>query len=226
MECENKGIKLIHIFENEWNNKNDIIKSKLKHILNINNTLPKIYARKCIVKKIISTEKDLFLLKNHIQGKDVSSIRYGLFYNDLLISVMTFTKPNISKGNSSKIGIFELNRFCNDINYNVIGSFGKLLKSFIMEYNPLEIFTYANRRYTSKYHNVYTKNNFSEIQPSPPNYYYTNDYKNLLNRFNFTKHKILQMGGNPSISEWENMKLFGYDRIWDCGNLKYILKLQ
>ena len=27
---------------------------------------------------------------------------------------------------------------------------------------------------------------------------------------------------NPKLSEWENMKKNKYDRIWDCGNLKYI----
>ena len=27
---------------------------------------------------------------------------------------------------------------------------------------------------------------------------------------------------DESLSEWENMKLNGYDRIWDCGNYVFM----
>jgi hypothetical protein len=46
-----------------------------------------------------------------------------------------------------------------------------------------------------------------------------------LHRYNFTKYKIIKMGGYPDKSEWENMKIMGYDRIWDCGHLKYEMNI-
>jgi hypothetical protein len=40
---------------------------------------------------------------------------------------------------------------------------------------------------------------------------------------NFQKHKLAKIIKvfDPNLTEWENMQLNGYDRIWDCGNLKY-----
>jgi len=29
---------------------------------------------------------------------------------------------------------------------------------------------------------------------------------------------------DPALTEWENMQLNGYDRIWDCGNRVYTWK--
>lgn len=51
--CEAKGIQLIHIFEDEWLYKQDIVKSRLKNILGL--TQNKIWARKCEI-KIVDTK--------------------------------------------------------------------------------------------------------------------------------------------------------------------------
>ena len=40
-------------------------------------------------------------------------------------------------------------------------------------------------------------------------------------RFNYTKGKLIKMGYDANKTEWDIMKEIGYDRIWDCGNLKY-----
>ena len=57
-----------------------------------------------------------------------------------------------------------------------------------------------------------------------PNYWYIKN-GNRYYRYNFRKnilHKKLEIfDGN--ISEWENMKVNGYDRIWDCGSFKFEL---
>ena len=39
------------------------------------------------------------------------------------------------------------------------------------------------------------------------------------------KHEIGELRYyNPDITEYQNMLNNGYDRIWDCGNKKYITK--
>jgi len=40
----------------------------------------------------------------------------------------------------------------------------------------------------------------------------------------FQKHKLEKMLDtfNPNLTEFENMKMNGYDRIWDCGNVKFV----
>lgn len=219
--CYDNNIRLIHVFEDDWLFKKDIVKSKIKHILN-KSSGNKYYARKCIIKEVDSTIKNYFLDQNHIQGNDKSSINLGCYYNGLLVSVMTFSKPNITKGYKFKTDdIYELSRFATLKNDIGIGMFSKLFSYFTHEYNPKKVITYADLSWTSKNSNIYIKNGFTFVSITPPNYWYMNDYKNRLHRFNFAKHKLIKMGMNKNLSEWENMKNSGYDRIWDCGNLKY-----
>ena len=93
-ECFEKGIRLIHIFEDEWIYKRPILESMLKNLFNLTNN--KIYARKCEIKDVKNTSKKNFLDENHIQGKCQSSANLGLYYNDELVSLMTFGKPRIN----------------------------------------------------------------------------------------------------------------------------------
>ena len=44
---------------------------------------------------------------------------------------------------------YELIRFCNKINTNVIGGASKLFKYFIKNYNPNEIISYADKRWSN-----------------------------------------------------------------------------
>ena len=62
------GIQLIHIFEDEWENKKEIVKSKISYLLKCKNN-NKIYARKCYVEELDTKYKNLFLNDNHIQVK-------------------------------------------------------------------------------------------------------------------------------------------------------------
>jgi len=219
--CKEKGIRCIHIFEDVWLSKKEIIKSKLKHILKKQIGV-KYHARKCSIREIDNNIKNIFLNDNHIQGADISTVNIGCYYKDILVSVMTFSKPNISKGQKQKgQKMFELSRFASLKNDIAIGTFSKLLSYFIKNHNPKKIITYADLCWSRDGDNVYIKNGFLFTGITPPNYWYTNDYKTKIHRFNFTKHKLVKMGMNPDLSEWENMKLNGYDRIWDCGNLKY-----
>lgn len=216
--AHNNGIKLYTIFEDEWDEKKSIVKSRIKHILGKNPTL--CYARHCEIKQISNSAKNDFLIENHIQGKDISGIRYGSFYKDKLVAVMTFSKTNISKGGDGTI--FELNRFAVLKNINIPGVSSKMLTRFLREYNPETIISYADQRWSNG--NVYESLGFEYASTSPPSYWYLEKYNNRLHRSVFMKHRVIKMGGDPNKTEWENMQDFGYDRIWDCGTTKWILK--
>lgn len=221
LECESKGIRLIHIFEDEWLFKKDIVKSRIKNLLNKNEN--KIFARKCTIKVINPSESNYFLENNHIQGKDNSSVKLGLLLNDELVSVMTFGKLRTALGNKNKIDIWEMYRFCNKTNTTVIGAASKLLKYFIKTYYPKKIITYSDKRWNSG--NLYTTLNFIKISNGTPNYWYYgkgNSYKRH-HRFSFAKHTLSKKikTFDINLTEWENMKNNGYDRIWDCGSDKF-----
>jgi len=223
-ECENKEIRLIHIFEDEWIYNKSLIKNKILHILN-KNISEKIYARKCEIRCINSDICNDFLKKNHIQGSDNSSIRLGAYFSDELISVMTFGALRNALGSIPKQNYYELYRFCTIINKRVVGIGSKMINYFIKKYNPENIISYADARWsTNTGNNLYKSMKFSFIKLTRPNYWYIQkNYNKRIHRFNFRKSELSKKLSifKPELTEWENMQLNGYDRIWDCGNLKY-----
>lgn len=76
---------------------------------------------------------------------------------------------------------------------------------------------------------VYFKNGFKYVSKTVPNYWYfhKNNPLKRLHRFNFTKMSILKKNPqmNKDKTEWTLMQELGYNRIWDCGNLKFELLL-
>lgn len=149
IECEKLGITLLHIFDSEWINKIDIVKSKILNKLHIVNT-NKIFARNCKISNVTLDDKSTILNNHHIQGNDSSSIQYGLYHNDELVSVMTF-------GKSRNVNEYELHRYCSS--KCVMGGAGKLLKHFIKMNNPTKITTYLDRRHSNK-NSMYNKIGF------------------------------------------------------------------
>jgi hypothetical protein len=212
--CEKQGIQLIHIFEDEWLYKQDIVKSRLKNILGL--TPNKIYARKCVIKEIDIETSKKFLNENHIQGNVNSSIKIGLFYNNVLVSLMTFGKGRIALGGNSNQ--FELLRFCNKLESIVIGGADKLLKYFIKTYNPKEIISYADRRWSQG--GLYDKLNFIKTHNSQPNYWYINNNRREY-RFGYRKSILVKKGFNPNKTEHQIMLDRKIYRIYDCGNIAY-----
>lgn len=222
-ECIKQGIHLIHVFEDEWRYKKDIVKSRIKNHLKL--TSKRIFARKCIIKEINNKDKNIFLNSNHIQGEDKSKFKYGLFFNEELVSIITFGKLRKITGNKDKEGEYELIRFCNKLDTNVIGAFSRLLKHFIKTQKPTNIISYADRRWSNG--NVYIKNGFNFIHNTSPNYWYMKNFNIREHRYKYRKSELNKYlnNFNPNKSEWVNMTENNYARIWDCGSGKYELKI-
>lgn len=211
--CSQNGYRLIHIFEDEWLDKKEIVKSRLENIFG--KTPYKIGARKCMVREISQREAKEFLTNNHIQGNVNSSIRYGLFYNGELVSVMTFGKLRKNLGSTSEEGHYELVRFCNKLHCNVIGGASKLLHHFIREFNPKRIISYADKRWSNG--EMYVKLGFEHLRDSKPSYFYSLHGKTRENRFKYRKDILVSEGYDKNKSESQIMRERGYSRIYDCG---------
>jgi len=213
--CNKAGYRLIHIFENEWIQNEDLVKSRLATILGHIGT--RIYARQCVILPLNHKEKRDFMVHNHIQGDCASSHNYGLYYNNTLVAVMTFGKSRYTKSCQ-----YELMRFATARNTIVVGGGSKLFARFAKDANPTSIVSYSDLRWNTG--NVYTKLGFVLSHTSKPNYFYFKNETKLYHRSNFQKHKLSNLleTFDSSLSEVENMKMNGYKRIWDCGNAVYI----
>lgn len=220
-----KGYKLIHIFEDEWKLNEDVVKSKLSHILGVS-TGQKIGARKCQINEINPKEKNIFLNKYHIQGSDRSNINIGAFYNGELVGVMTFDNQRnmVSQGNDKDT--YDLRRYATNHNFIISGLGDKIFKYFIKNYNPSKVLSFADRRWTLDAHNnFYTKIGFKFTNIIDPRYFYYNSKEDRYKRyhkFQFGKKTLIKKyDADPSKSEWQIMQSLGWDRIWDCGLFKY-----
>ena len=212
--CEKNGIRLIHVFEDDWIYRNSIVKDRLASIFGV--IRRKIHARKCEISEIDYETAGRFLDKNHLQGSDNSSIRYGLFHDGVLVEVMTFGKPRFN-GNYD----YELIRNATLAGTVVVGGFSRLLSHFLKSHQGCTIVSYADRRHSNG--NVYERNGFSFVKYTSPNYWWCKN-KHRYSRYQCQKGRLASILGdryNESLSENENMLLAGYDKVYDCGNIVY-----
>lgn len=214
--CSNKGIKLIHIWEDDWIYKKDIVKSIILHQFNMST---RIYARKCSIKNLSCKESSKFLEENHIQGSLKSKHNYGLFYKDELVSIMTFGKLRKSLGSNHEVGKWELLRFCNKKYTTVLGGASRLLNHFIRDQKPTLIVSYCDESRSTG--SLYKNLSFSKISSTIDYYWCKNGIR--YNRFIFRKDKLVKLGYDPKKTENEIMHELGYYKIYGCGISKWIL---
>ena len=204
-----KGIRIIHIWEDDWIFKNEIVKSQIKNLLC--KTPNKIFARKCDVREVNKIESKDFLNKSHIQGNTTSSKKYGLFFNNELVSLMTFDHfEGRKKMDDSE---WNLNRFCNKLEYNIIGGASKLLNHFVKNEEVSRMVSYADKDWSSG--NLYFKLGFIKINDTNPDYKYIIDGKRI------HKSKYRKSNLDTYLSESDEMKNRNINKIWDCGKMKF-----
>lgn len=218
LECENLGIRLIHIFSDEWDFKQDIVKSIIASALGCYEK--KYMARKLSFKKVSFKEAAAFFEKNHIQGNAQAAFYYGLYDNDLLVQCASVGKNRFRKDKES----WELIRMASLLNTQVVGGFSKLMKHIMAECNIDEIDSYVDRRlFDSK---GYLSSGWIKDGESAPRYFYTNG-KIRENRQVYMKQSCLKRWPEctPDMTEHEMCLMHRLYRIYDCGTIKMTFKL-
>lgn len=207
--AKEKGISLIHLWEDDINFKFDIICSML---LNKLNKSGKIFARKTKIKLVDNKIANKFLEDNHLQGSCNSKTKIGLFYHNELVSLMTFGKSRFEKNST------ELIRFCNKLNISVVGGASKLFKFYIRE-NKKDVTSFSNSDFSNG--NLYKKLGFTYIKDTAPTLFWTkNGFRE--SRFKYQKHKLELSENEMLMTGYEILRNRGYNSIYDAGNKKYI----
>lgn len=132
-EC---NIRLIHVYEYEWVDIEQQVKIKSIIATACGKIQQKIQARNCIIKHITDNEAKKFNNVNHIQKHRSASVTYGLYYNNELVQLMSFSKHSKYQ--------WEIIRSCTKNNAIVVGGVSKLFTHFIKEYNPDTVFSYCD----------------------------------------------------------------------------------
>ena len=212
--CEDQDIRLMHIFEDEWNFKKDIVKSMI--LAACGKFERKIFARNCIIQKIDKKEALEFIQQNHIQNTEKAlENSFGLIYNGELVQVCTFRKNFAQRKNKD----WELARMCSKLNTQVIGGFSKIVKYAINELHIDKVTSFVDRRlFDAK---GYKASDWKIVGESAPSFFYT-DFITRDNRLNYTKEKCLERwpNANKDSTEKQICNDHGLFRIYDCGCIK------
>ena len=226
MACMSVDIHLIHIYEYEWKNdkKKEKIKMYIKSLLT-GHTI-KGYARECELRVVDKVLERNFLDNYHLQGYTASDIAYGLYYNNNLLSIMTFGKCRFEKNTDDTV--FELIRYCTHPDVTVVGGAERLLHNFLAEHRVSKVMTYCS---LDKFNgSVYKRLKFMPDNPSStkPGYVWVEaDSNTVLSRYKTQKKDLIRKGlGNESQTEDEIMTGLGYLKVFDAGNLRFKLDIQ
>ena len=202
------GYRVIHIWD--WDNK-----EKIGYLLSNKN---KIYARNCELKEISKKMCNDFLDKYHLQNACKGQIiRYGLFYNNELVQVMTFGIPRYNKNFK-----WELLRLCSHKDYKIVGGSEKLFKYFLKN-NEGSVISYCDN---SKFNgDVYLRLGFNlKTFGSPRKHWF-----NISKRIHITDNLLLKLGFDKlfntdygkGTSNEQLMINNGFVYIYDCGQSVY-----
>lgn len=212
--CKEKNIHLLQITDQQWNQKQNIIKSI---ILNKCHKSNKIYARKCVIKEIDHYQAEEFFENVHIQGHCNTKNYYGLFFENELVFCVSIGNPRYNKNYD-----WEIIRIASKLNHSIVGGFSKVL-SYIKKIHSGSIISYADKFYSNG--NCYFKVGFRLISETKIGYFYT-DKRNTFSRLQFQKHKLKDKLKfyDASLSESQNMFNNGFRRFWDCGQLVFVME--
>lgn len=212
-KCQKNGITLFHVFEDEWNEKPDIVKSMLKHRLGL--TDERVFARKCKIVELTPNQRRDFFDSTHIDGDTNAKIAWGLFHNETLVAALSLRKPFHKKHNN----FLELARFSTQLNTSVVGGLARL-SQVALRY-ALEngfrngLITYVDTRHG--HGRGYEAAGFTRVGRTPNRFWWTNNNVRF-NRFKF------RADSKAGFTESQVAAEHGVVKIWGCPNLIFELK--
>ncbi|MCX3265530.1 hypothetical protein OQZ29_12285 [Pedobacter agri] len=197
LNYSSEGIKLIHLWEDVWFAKPRQALARIMSLLGLNK---KIHGRKTKIHKLDKVATETFLNENHLQAYVSCRYKLGLFENDDLIAVATFSALR-KMSHSIDYKSAELIRFAVKSGYSVSGGLSKLLMYFFKQYKPNDIMTYADRDWSAG--ESYLTLGFDKTAVLAPHYFSLNEEKE---RSVVKAHQPMQIN------------------VFNTGSLKFILK--
>lgn len=204
LACKNAGVHLVTIWEHDWLNNNDVVKSMVRAKLGINNGT--VGARKTNVLRIDFSTAAEFLNRWHIQGSAKGSDYLGLYHNNGLIGVAVFKRFS---------GGAYLERYASSV--SIPGGLDKCMAT--LPYG--NYVTFADLSVSSGA--LYCKTDWKYDRLMPPDYRYWYD-NTLVHKFNFRLKRFRDDPAllyDPKMTERQLAELNGIERVYNCGKIRY-----
>lgn len=209
--CDQKGIRLIQIWEHELHAKPSIIWDRLHHVLG--GHAQSVGARTCAIVKLTHEQARTFINAHHLQGHTPTPHVWGLIKHDEIQAVASFVKNRYSDKAE-----YELARYCVKAGVQVPGGLSRLIRHAQKELGFKSLLSYSNLNWGkgAGYHTT----GFVLDHVSVPNYWYFKNINDVQSRLKFQKHKI--QGLAPGNTEQEIARNMGYMRFYDAGSAVWI----
>jgi len=212
INCEDKGIQLITLFDFDLKN-SEIVNDMLLHKLGRNNK-PKFNPRQGVLLEIDGHQAKQFNIQYHLRAHAAATYHFGFFVDRELIAVSSWSKSRFDKQSNA----LELVRLCSK--YPVRGILGKMTSHVSRTLGYETIHSYVDLRYGQG--NSYLASGYNLVRTTKPGYWYVDQTCTCYHRSSFTKSKLKNMiNYTVNKTEFEIMDDLGYHRIWDCGNRLY-----
>lgn len=228
--CAAAGVRLITIYESEWQERAHVIRRLLRSA--VGRGRGKVFARKCALRRVEPSQAAAFFEKYHVQGGAGTGTHYGLFWADKLVACMRFTFGGTERGLAAKSRVWSLSRYATRV--AVVGGASRLLKAFLADYPGQPVKSFSDNRYFSG--GVYEKLGFALEDETPPDYKVWSPKTGLATKAQYQRKWIprrLEEHGVPDAfdpeadprTEADMTYLMGARRIYDCGKKRWVLQL-
>jgi len=208
-----KSTKL-NVWPHQLANK-QLISSMVKHRLGASEKVP---ARKCEVRIVSRTDARDFLNENHLSGWANAKYNFGLYLNNVLLSIMSFDKPRFDTSYD-----WELIRLATKQNHVIVGGPSKLL-DFSKNYISGKVLCYSDNLLGEG--KVYKSIGFNYVGETGKGYFWVKG-GTVLSRYAAQKHKLPNLLGNVDMSKTANLIMTeaGWLQVFDAGNKKWEIDL-
>lgn len=220
-DYQKKNIYLVHLWEDIWKTRRMQVLGRIGSILGFNKTL---HGRKAKVLVINQAEADDFLKENHLQASAKAKYKFALSIDGELVAVALFSGGRPMNRITPDYRSYELIRFASLIGFTVTGGFSKLLKHFINLVQPDDLMSYADKDWSLG--NAYDLSGFKLVKESPAVAIWLNR-KDFKRSFSHRLPAALQAALKELSLQEQQQHLLAHDytRVFNTGNLKYILYL-
>jgi len=207
------GIKLIHVFEDEWRDKRDIVKSIISAKLGL--CTSRIGARKCSIRILTHEDRSKFFNANHLDGDSMSKIAWGLISPEgEVVYALSVRKPFHKRHDDG----LEVARCAPKIGHIIPGGLSrltKMAKRWCAEQGYNNLITYVDTRLGGT-GNGYLSAGFKQSSVTPPRFWWTN-FDDRFNRFKYRANSA------EGLTEAQVAEAAGVVKIWGCENHLFVL---
>lgn len=211
--CRNAGVRLIHVWEHDWRDRQRIVKRMLSKVMGVSDER-RVGARSTTAVRLTEESARAFFDTNHIQGAPRAATCFGLVHGGEVIAAIALKKQK-------RAGI--ISRYATSC--SVPGGFTKLLKfaeQWAVGQGIVQWETFADLSFSRG--DLYIKAGFLLSGEIPPDYRYAR-HGSLHHKFMFRKDRFERdpsLKYKEGLTERELANLNGLLRVYDCGKLRFV----